>query len=1122
MRRSAVSEQYEQSYWVAKPGDTVMTREGFPGVVNDVQEGPQGGNETYIVTLKGGMGGGEYSRNDIHKQTALAVVERTAADDYPELGGILGERPPLIDHMEVFTGGPSQRSGGLRIACGACGFEGATPSAVSCPRCGTHVASLSTTAAIEEPTLQVEANFGDRVINWLGNDMAKADPSGQFTNWCRFRRNSRCFYAKNYDHERSQQVGYAVWIPEDRGPCPRSTWEQQKSCPISEPGPNVPGGFTDATIPWEQGGQRGVPAAGFHADQLPHAAASRRDPEFLFHFTAAWVDVRAKASRIVQAGHVRVLANHGVSENGLVITAEVQGDTDVYQTSISRVPGRYAVAMWECGCAWASYSWGRSGRWRKYEGRMCSHALALTYEAQKREMFGKPITHDQFAPSWRDPSIVPKTVYDKDKRRSVSALEQPESLEPTVADESAPAVTYAQGLLEDGVTAQAALNALLGLGMSETAAGHAVVAAMAPQFPAQIQGLPCVVDISTGIPRINDEEVPDPSAITYPTYDPSRGLRLTDAAVRDTPATTYGLHYDPADAANPEVLQAKAYQGWDALPTTSLDITEPLHALEGTLSSSPINSVVSGREPFRTGYDPHILIGSNGTKYVIDGHHRVAMHTALHHTSMPSKVLDLRRQAALVVKADGTDYAAAARAAIALAQRQEPGVTADMQRLAAEGHATLSGLEHRIKSPESMTRKITTESPEFGGDAGKTAAHMSDPLRYTMVLDPKNYTSGVEHTLSSLAAKGYNTKRVKNYWERGDNYNGVNSALRTPQGLPFELQFHTPQSLDVKQNGAHPLYEKFRTSNDPRERYLLDRQMTRLFDAVPQPDGILGIPTLKRVPNEPNPTQIAAAARPPEIHYQALTDEDGTTHGVIRHVVDHNAPDARTEVYRGGKWVTENAYARHHFMGEPTSVDIDEAEAHRLISAMGGHATADLHDEPEPALPFTDSGEDDDIDLYGNTGFGDAESGVENPNVLTPVDPTGAGAADQQFLDDPAPVAGRDGYGLGLDYGLDAMAAQEGLPPATSRAYLMDGPSESAGVPGQVDPTKATKADIAQMAKLALASFSPAEQRELIEEGIDTGVTASNFDRLDLTGTHYQLIDAARRAAEEDSEEMFL
>ena len=55
----------------------------------------------------------------------------------------------------------------------------------------------------------------------------------------------------------------------------------------------------------------------------------------------------------------------------------------------------YGMNVHNCSCPWAAYSWGRSGRWRKYEGRMCAHAMALVYEAQAQEWGGNNVTEGE-------------------------------------------------------------------------------------------------------------------------------------------------------------------------------------------------------------------------------------------------------------------------------------------------------------------------------------------------------------------------------------------------------------------------------------------------------------------------------------------------------------------------------------------------------------------------------------------------------------------------------------------------------------------------------------------------------------------------------------------------------
>lgn len=99
----------------------------------------------------------------------------------------------------------------------------------------------------------------DKLVDALIPDKYEDDPNGNpSVDWCRFRRRSRCYYPKAFDYEAAKITGYAVWVPEDRGLCPRISWTMQRACPIGEPGPHSgdPGALLDATIPYSEGGQR--------------------------------------------------------------------------------------------------------------------------------------------------------------------------------------------------------------------------------------------------------------------------------------------------------------------------------------------------------------------------------------------------------------------------------------------------------------------------------------------------------------------------------------------------------------------------------------------------------------------------------------------------------------------------------------------------------------------------------------------------------------------------------------------------------------------------------------------------------------------------------------------------
>lgn len=124
-------------------------------------------------------------------------------------------------------------------------------------------------------------------------------------------------------------------------------------------------------------------------------ADAGRDPEMRFQVTASWRDVRDKARRIRSEGHVHIEE----AKNGFIV-AQVKGDHGTYESVLMRAPGTQKVAQWDCGCTWAKYHWGAPDDTSRFAGRMCSHALALHFEAQARGMFGRDIGTDTGVPRW--------------------------------------------------------------------------------------------------------------------------------------------------------------------------------------------------------------------------------------------------------------------------------------------------------------------------------------------------------------------------------------------------------------------------------------------------------------------------------------------------------------------------------------------------------------------------------------------------------------------------------------------------------------------------------------------------------------------------------------------------
>lgn len=175
------------------------------------------------------------------------------------------------------------------------------------------------------------------------------------------------------------------------------------------------------------------------------------------------------------------------------------------------------------------------------------------------------------------------------------------------------------------------------------------------------------------------------------------------------------------------------------------------------------------------------------------------------------------------------------------AAAEEPQITATVRAIAGAEGATLEGLSHRLKSRRSLRRKIALRAATHP-DLSVIHPDIVDALRYTAVIRDRprgRYVAATREMLADLESAGYVVVRVKNYWPRGDNYSGVNAVLRAPSGLQWELQFHTPQSVALR-DLWHSSYERLRDPTTPAgERRRLFRRMSEPWNHVRVPSGAL-------------------------------------------------------------------------------------------------------------------------------------------------------------------------------------------------------------------------------------------------------------------------------------------
>ena len=170
------------------------------------------------------------------------------------------------------------------------------------------------------------------------------------------------------------------------------------------------------------------------------------------------------------------------------------------------------------------------------------------------------------------------------------------------------------------------------------------------------------------------------------------------------------------------------------------------------------------------------------------------------------------------------------------ALKREPSITAEVERVAKEAGVDMAGKEYRIKSIRSYLKKYCRKYSQTG-----RACEVKDILRYTYTAAPEVLTEKILKSIEIYKKSGYNTVEIKNYWLDSQNpYNGINTILRSPQGQAFELQYHTPESFEVKSGKMHELYERQKKIKgvSSREYIELGDQMFELSDSMEVPKGI--------------------------------------------------------------------------------------------------------------------------------------------------------------------------------------------------------------------------------------------------------------------------------------------
>lgn len=169
----------------------------------------------------------------------------------------------------------------------------------------------------------------------------------------------------------------------------------------------------------------------------------------------------------------------------------------------------------------------------------------------------------------------------------------------------------------------------------------------------------------------------------------------------------------------------------------------------------------------------------------------------------------------------------------------EPKITEIMTSFESDNCIVL-GTENKLKSIERIAEKMISISNEKNITLEKASSKINDTLRYTLVIEPSDYTEKVLEVLLKFKNEGYAIVKAANTWDN-DTYKGVNTFIKAPNGTIFEIQFHTPDSYTVKDIETHMYYEIERNDYASETDKALANEIQKIYTStISIPDNILG------------------------------------------------------------------------------------------------------------------------------------------------------------------------------------------------------------------------------------------------------------------------------------------
>lgn len=141
----------------------------------------------------------------------------------------------------------------------------------------------------------------------------------------------------------------------------------------------------------------------------------------------------------------------------------------------------------------------------------------------------------------------------------------------------------------------------------------------------------------------------------------------------------------------------------------------------------------------------------------------------------------------------------------------EPDLTSMLKELVGEQGGTMAGLGDRLKSIDSLARKITSDALSRQISEIDASNRLTDVSRYTGIFNSNSLIDNAKNISETLVSEGFTIRKIKNNLGGDGIYHGLHMIFEK-SGISFELQFHTEQSFEIKTSN-HADYEVWRAKN---------------------------------------------------------------------------------------------------------------------------------------------------------------------------------------------------------------------------------------------------------------------------------------------------------------------